>query len=134
MDKITHYLTASLSTFCSNEDCAHKIADDEGCDVIQSLLFLLKHPTNAVSTNGHVMAAACAGLAFLACHPIGAQGDDCMTGPHRQQLLDAGAFDALLSALVHPPEDPSCKSVVEESAAIGVMYLSTMVPWHQQSL
>ena len=96
--------------------------------VIQALLFLLQHQSERVfSTNGHVIAAACTGLAFLACHPIGAQGDDCMSGPHRKQLIDAGTFHALLSALVHPPEDTSCKSIVEESAAIGVMYLSTMV-------
>lgn len=99
--------------------------------MIQSLLRLLKNPVDDLpSPNGHVVAAACTALAFLACHPIGARGEACMTGPHRKQLLDAGAFHALLSALVRPPEDPSCKSVVEESAAIGVMYLSTMVrPW-----
>lgn len=116
-----------LSSFCSKPECAEKIANDEASFVIQSLLRLLKMEEKECSINGHVTAAACAALAFLACHPIGAKGDACMTGPHRKQLLDAGAFPSLLFALTHPPNDPSCKSVVEQSAAIGVMYLSTMV-------
>ena len=104
------------------------MVDDERSSVIRALLHLLGTPNDAAhSKSGHVVAAACAGLAFLACHPIGAQGDACMTGPHRKKLLDAGAFHALLSALSDPPEDPSCKPIVEESAAIGFMYLSTMV-------
>ena len=32
-------------------------------------------------------AAAATALAFLACHPMGAKGDDCLTGPHRNDLL-----------------------------------------------
>lgn len=36
----------------------------------------------------HVKASACAGVAFLACHPIGAEGDECMNGPYRTKLLE----------------------------------------------
>ncbi|KAK9861349.1 hypothetical protein WJX84_011522 [Apatococcus fuscideae] len=44
---------------------------------------------------GHVRAAAATALAFLACHPMGAKGDDCLTGPHRIDLLQAYAVTAL---------------------------------------
>lgn len=32
-------------------------------------------------------AAAATALSFLACHPIGARGDACLTGPHRKALV-----------------------------------------------
>jgi len=100
--------------------------EDKELVAIKSLLMLLKSE-EGLSTNGHVVAAACTGIAFLACHPIGAKGDDCLTGPYRKQLISAGSLNALLAALLHPPNDQSCKSIVEETAAIGFMYLSTMV-------
>jgi hypothetical protein len=35
----------------------------------------------------HVRAAAATALSFLASHPIGACGDECLTGPHRETLV-----------------------------------------------
>lgn len=37
-------------------------------------------------------AAACTTLAFLACHPLGARGDDCLIGPFRTRLLQVRAI------------------------------------------
>lgn len=143
MNGVTHCLTASLATFCSSNEYAEKMAQEEASPTIQTLLFLLKCDSRQYpSIDGHATAAACTGLAFLACHPIGAQGEECMTGspstihliirisllgPYRKMLLEHGAYSVLLSALVHPPENEDCRAIVEESAAIAVMYLSTMV-------
>lgn len=145
MNGVTHCLTASLATFCSSNDYAKKMAQEEASPTIQTLLFLLKCDSSEyTSIDGHAIAAACTGLAFLACHPIGAQGEECMTGilssfpsfvqvsllgPYRKMLLEHGAYSVLLSALVHPPENEDCRAIVEESAAIAVMYLSTMVTY-----
>lgn len=68
-----------------------------------------------------------AGIAFLACHPIGAEGDECMVGPYRQKLLKLGAFGSLLRAALTSVLDNECDEIIQQAAAIGVMYLSTMV-------
>jgi hypothetical protein len=86
---------------------------------------------------GHVKASACAGLAFLACHPLGAAGDECMSGPHRDRLLASGAFGCLLRAALTTVGDEECDMIVEQAAAIGIMYLSTMagaVPGEELSM
>ena len=76
---------------------------------------------------GHVRAAAATAIAFLACHPIGAKGDDCMWGPYRVALLEAGALRVLLEAALAPTQDDNCRKVIEKAAAVGVMYLCTVV-------
>lgn len=76
---------------------------------------------------GHVRAAAATAIAFLACHPIGAKGDDCMWGPYREVLLQAGALEVLLEAALAPTQDESCRKVIEKAAAVGIMYLCTVV-------
>ncbi len=76
---------------------------------------------------GHVRAAAATAIAFLACHPIGAKGDECMWGPYREALLEAGALRVLLEAALAPTEDDNCRKVIEKAAAVGVMYLCTVV-------
>ena len=72
-------------------------------------------------------AAAATAIAFLACHPIGAKGDECMWGPYREALLQAGALRVLLEAALAPTEDDNCRKVIEKAAAVGVMYLCTVV-------
>ncbi len=81
----------------------------------------------ALTGAGHVRAAAATAIAFLACHPIGAKGDDCMWGPYREALLEAGALRVLLEAALAPTEDDNCRKVIEKAAAVGVMYLCTVV-------
>lgn len=72
-------------------------------------------------------AAASTCLAFLACHPLGAKGDSCLEGPFRQQLLGVGTFGALLkAALACSPEDV-CDAIIQQTAAVGLMYLATSV-------
>ena len=72
-------------------------------------------------------AAAATAIAFLACHPIGAKGDECMWGPYRGALLEAGALRVLLEAALAPTQDEACRKVIEKAAAVGVMYLCTVV-------
>jgi hypothetical protein len=68
---------------------------------------------------GHVKASACAGIAFLACHPIGAEGDECMHGPYRTKLLEMGAFGALLRAALTSVLDPECDMIVQQVGGVG---------------
>ena len=63
---------------------------------------------------GHVKASACAAVSFLACHPIGAKGDDCMVGPYRTKLLEAGAFGVLLRAALTSVLDEQCDMIVQQ--------------------
>ena len=76
---------------------------------------------------GHVRAAACTCVAFLACHPMGAKGEACLDGPHRSKLLELGAFGALLKAALASSFDQDSKGIIQQSAAVGIMYMSTMV-------
>lgn len=125
---MAHCVSATLATFCSNIRCATTLMSDPEDRTISTLMsFLTVEDTEEFAGAGHVCAAACTGLAFLACHKIGAKGDDCLTGPFRKKLLDIGAFGGLLTAALHPHEEAQFRSIIEQSAAIGVMYLSTMV-------
>lgn len=75
-------------------------------------------------------AAACTALAFLSCHRIGAEGDECLVGPFRQALLDAGALAALLRAALGArsgSEADEVDRIVQQSSAVGIMYLATQV-------
>lgn len=74
-----------------------------------------------------VRAAACTTLAFLACHPLGARGDACLVGPFRERLLAAGAFGALLRAALGSNAGERCDGLIQQTAAVGIMYLATMV-------
>ena len=96
------------------------------CWVSTSCAVDSKHQTRAAGA-GHVRAAAATAIAFLACHPIGAKGDECMWGPYREALLEAGALRVLLEAALAPTEDDNCRKVIEKAAAVGVMYLCTVV-------
>ncbi len=61
-------------------------------------------------------------LAFLACHPLGAVGDECMHGPHRTKLLDAGAFGTLLRAALSSVLEEECDMIVQQARA-GCLYV-----------
>jgi hypothetical protein len=74
-----------------------------------------------------VRAAASTCLAFLACHPLGAKGDTCLWGPFREKLLSVGALGALLKAALMSASDDPCNNVIQQTAAVGIMYLTTMV-------
>lgn len=76
---------------------------------------------------GHVRAAASTCLAFLACHPLGVKGDGCLWGPFREKLLSVGALGALLKAALMSSSDDPCNNIIQQTAAVGIMYLSTMV-------
>jgi hypothetical protein len=70
--------------------------------------------TDVFERAGHVKAAACTALAFLSCHPIGAQGEDCLVGPYRLQLLELGAFTSLLRAALAGVIDETSNLVVQQ--------------------
>lgn len=72
-------------------------------------------------------AAASTCLSFLACHPLGARGDTCLTGPFRTRLLNVGAFGALLKAALASSSDAPCDAIIQQTAAVGIMYMATMV-------
>jgi hypothetical protein len=93
---------------------------------MQTQTWLLLRPA------GHVRAAASTCLAFLACHPLGARGDTCLTGPFRSRLLNVGTFGALLKAALASCADDPCDAIIQQTAAVGIMYMSTMVSAHKQ--
>lgn len=79
------------------------------------------------TATGHVRAAASTCLAFLACHPLGAKGDGCLWGPFRTQLLAVGTLGVLLRAALTSSSDDPCNNIIQQTAAVGIMYLTTMV-------
>jgi hypothetical protein len=79
------------------------------------------------SNAGHVRAAASTCLAFLACHPVGAKGDTCLVGPYRERLLRVGTLGALLRAALASSADCTCNNIIQQTAAVGIMFLATMV-------
>jgi hypothetical protein len=76
---------------------------------------------------GHVRAAASTCLAYLACHTLGAKGDSCLWGPFRTKLLSVGTLGALLKAALMSASDDPCNNIIQQTAAVGIMYLTTMV-------
>lgn len=50
-----------------------------------------------------------------------------MWGPYREVLLQAGALQTLLEAALAPTIDENCRKVIEKAAAVGIMYLCTVV-------
>lgn len=127
LSRVCHCVTATLATLASHPDTADLIMTCPDDLALSTLMMLVEvFETEVFERAGHVKASACAGIAFLACHPIGAEGDECMHGPYRTKLLEAGAFGALLRAALTSVMDPDCDMIVQQAAAIGVMYLSTM--------
>jgi hypothetical protein len=48
-------------------------------------------------------------------------------GPFREQLLSVGALGALLKAALMSSSDDPCNNIIQQTAAVGIMYLTTMV-------
>ncbi|GIL66635.1 hypothetical protein Vafri_20126 [Volvox africanus] len=127
LSRVAHCITASLATLAANPDAAMLIMNSPGDVALNFLMAMLDAiETQNFEQAGHVKASACAGVAFLACHPIGAEGDECMFGPFRGKLLAMGAFGALLRAALSSVMESECDRIIQQAAAIGLMYLSTM--------
>ncbi|KAJ9524025.1 hypothetical protein QJQ45_022487, partial [Haematococcus lacustris] len=134
LSRICHCVTATMATLASHPTTADLIMTSPDDIALSTLMLLVEvFETETFERAGHVKASACAGIAFLACHPFGAEGDECMVGPYRKKLLEMGAFGGLLRAALTSVMDPDCDMIVQQvlaglvaAAAIGVMYLSTM--------
>ncbi|KXZ56071.1 hypothetical protein GPECTOR_2g953 [Gonium pectorale] len=127
LSRVAHCITASIATLAANPDAAMLIMnspDDIALKFMMAMLDAIE--TENFEQAGYVKASACAGVAFLACHPIGAEGDECMYGPFRTKLLNMGAFGALLRAALSSVLDSECDRIIQQAAALGLMYLSTM--------
>ncbi|WIA12059.1 hypothetical protein OEZ85_012136 [Tetradesmus obliquus] len=127
LGRVCHCLAATLASLASNEVTAAFIMAAPGDSVAKAMLTLLEvEDDEGFSNAGHVRAAASTCLAFLACHPLGARGDTCLTGPFRSRLLNVGAFGALLKAALASSADDPCDAIIQQTAAVGIMYMSTM--------
>mmetsp|Transcript_26929 Transcript_26929/g.69418 ORF Transcript_26929/g.69418 Transcript_26929/m.69418 type:complete len:871 (-) Transcript_26929:1245-3857(-) len=127
LSRVCHCVTATLATLASHPDTADLIMTCPDDIALATMLLLVEvFETEVFECAGHVKASACAGIAFLSCHPIGAEGDECMYGPYRTKLLEMGALGGLLRAALTSVMDEECDMVVQQAAAIGIMYLSTM--------
>ena len=126
---VCHCLANTFATLAANEDCAHLIMNTPKSAALRAIMTLLDvTEAETFASTGHVRKCACTCLAFLASHPIGVKGDACLSGPFRKRLLQMGAFTALLkAALLSPKDDASCDLIIQQAAAIGIMYLCTMV-------
>ncbi|KAK9861581.1 hypothetical protein WJX84_001329 [Apatococcus fuscideae] len=123
---VARCIAACLATFSCNAMSAVTMMSP-GSPVVSTLLLMLTaRETNLFQGAGHVRAAAATALGFLACHPMGAKGDDCLTGPHRINLLQSGTMRALLQAALDPVGDEESCQVVERAVSVGVMYLCTV--------
>ncbi|KAK9816567.1 hypothetical protein WJX72_002063 [[Myrmecia] bisecta] len=126
LGKVAHCIAATLATLSSSPEGAQEVMRAEGNPVRALLTLTLTHDDDVYTGSGHVKAAAATAVAFLASHPIGAKGNACLTGPHRQALLEEGALAVLLEAALLPVEDPMCSRVIEKATSVGVMYLCTV--------
>eukprot|EP00803_Ostreobium_quekettii_P006067 evm.model.scf_440.6 EVM.evm.TU.scf_440.6 scf_440:39552-53991(-) len=127
LGRVAHCISATLATFCSEEVCARSLMSDPDDGPLRALMILLTvEDTEVFRRAGHVRAAATTGLAFLSCHPLGAKGDDCLEGPFRAKLIEIGAFGGLLLSALEPPPEDDCRQIIQQSSAVGVMYLSTV--------
>lgn len=76
------------------------MAGDKHHGAVAALMLLAKvHDRGVFEQSGHVRASAACALSFLACHNMGARGDECLTGPYRPALLEQGALVRMLAAL-----------------------------------
>jgi hypothetical protein len=94
LGRVAHCIAATLASLASNAECAAVLmSNDEAYGVVAAIMLLVKvHDRGVFEHSGHVRAAAACALSFLACHNIGALGDDCLTGPYRKMLLQHGAL------------------------------------------
>lgn len=133
LGRVCHCVVAALASVAAHEVGAAFIMGGAGCahgdSAVRAVLALLEVEDEAgLSHAAHIRAAASTCLAFLAGHPLGARGDDCLVGPHRERLLAAGALAGLLrAALASAADTDACAAVVQQTAAVGIMYCTTMV-------
>ncbi len=128
LSRVAHCVTASLATLAANPDAAQLIMDSPDDVALNFLMAMLDCvETENFERAGHVKASACAGVAFLACHPIGAEGDECMCGPFRTKLLGLGAFGALLRAALSSVMDSECDRIIQQVGwgTTGLGYTAT---------
>ncbi|GAX81636.1 hypothetical protein CEUSTIGMA_g9064.t1 [Chlamydomonas eustigma] len=127
LSRVCHALMGTLACLSTVPETASMLMscpDDLAVKVLLKMSVICE--TDVFERAGHVKAAACAALAFLSCHPIGARGEDCLVGPYRLQLLELGTFSSLLRAALAGVIDETCNLVVQQAAAVGLMYLCTM--------
>lgn len=90
---MAHCIAATMASLASNQECAAVLmASDAEHGAVAALMLLARVHDGNVQHTGHVRAAAACALSFLSCHNIGARGDDCLTGPYREALLEQGAL------------------------------------------
>lgn len=109
-------------------DCVNTPTSHQHQLTLNGLMAVINHfCIPSVCAAGHVRAAASTCLAYLACHPVGAKGDGCLWGPFRPKLLSVGTLGALLRAALTSSHDDPCNNIIQQTAAVGIMYLTTMV-------
>lgn len=124
--RVCHCIAACLATLASDAFCAELIMNTPGDAALATALALVEaEESDTFGATVDIKAAACTCLAFLTCHPIGARGDDCLTGPYRGKLLQVGAFGSLLKAALSSPAGSRGDDIIQQAAAVGIMYLST---------
>ena len=83
LGRVCHCIAATLATLAAHNHCADLIVGAEDDVAMKAVLALVDVEDDNFEHANHVRAAACTCLAFLACHPLGAKGDACLTGPYR---------------------------------------------------
>ena len=120
LSRVCHCITATLATLASGAETAELLMACPGDLALTTLLRLsVVQESDNFSQAGNVKASACAAVAFLSCHPVGAKGDECMVGPYRTKLLEAGAFGVLLRASIVTCLDEFCDIVVQQVTCSG---------------
>lgn len=94
LGRVAHCIAATMASLASNARCAAVLmAEDKHHGAVAALMLLAKvHDRGVFEQSGHVRASAACALSFLACHNMGARGEDCLTGPYRPALLEQGAL------------------------------------------
>jgi hypothetical protein len=93
LGRVAHCIAATMASLASNAECAAVLmASDAQHGAVAALMLLARVHDHNCQQSGHVRAAAACALSFLACHNIGARGDECLTGPYREALLQQGAL------------------------------------------
>lgn len=113
---MAHCIAATMASLASNEQCAAVLmASDAQHGAVAALMLLARVHDDKIQQSGHVRAAAACALSFLSCHNIGARGDDCLTGPYREALLQQGALVKHFSIAWL-----ACFSSIPHAAASGI--------------
>ena len=133
--RVKHQLTAALAAFCSSEPIADLLigADDTSVaiDILNQLVQNENH-LQGVKNAPLLRTVACAGLAYLASHPLSARYDECLEGTYRTILLDSkgwdgkGCLETLLESIADPPQEEEFRDKFLLSAASVIMFLASV--------